>query len=174
MAADATSAIRAQLIAAMERRAAALDGEARRTLEARLAELRVASTVVSDTHAAPSPAGPLRELLDHLADGVVPGRAAYPDIPALADFRQLWATLRAENQLQQSVAHVPTDAGPLNSTALASRAIALMRELSPTYLRSFLAYVDELSWLENLGGTGAATTASAATTRKRARRKPQA
>lgn len=169
---DATAAIHAQLIAALERRAAALDGEARRALEARLAELRAAPTEAPDTTAATSPAGPLRELLDYLADGTCADRAAYPDIPALADFRQLWSTLRAESQLQQSVAHVPTDAGPLNSTALASRAIALMRELSPAYLRSFLAYVDELSWLDNLGSVGAAATAGAPATRKRARRKP--
>lgn len=171
---DATAAIQAQLIAAMERRAAALDGESRRALEARLAELRAASPEAPNATGAPSPAGPLRELLDHLADGASADRAAYPDVPALADFRQLWATLRAESQLQQSVAHVSTDAGPLNSTALASRAIALMRELSPAYLRSFLAYVDELSWLENLGSVAAATTAGAPATRKRARRKPQA
>ena len=55
-----------------------------------------------------------------LAREVSPQSAAYPDIPALADFRQLWSTLRADSQLRQSVAHATTDAGPLNSTALAN------------------------------------------------------
>jgi hypothetical protein len=44
MPADTTSAIHAQLIAAMEQRAANLGGEARRALETRLAELRAAHT----------------------------------------------------------------------------------------------------------------------------------
>jgi hypothetical protein len=175
---DIASTIRAQLIAAMEQRAATLDGEAQRTLEARLAELRALDTDASDKTPdanAPLPhPSPLRELLDHLAREASPERAAYPDVPALADFRQLWSTLRADSQLRQSVAHVPTDAGPLNSTALASRAIALMHELSPGYLRSFLAYVDDLAWLEELDGAGSANASNAATTKKRIGRKPRA
>ena len=175
---DATSAIRAQLIAAIEQRAASLDGEARRMLDARLAQLRALDADALDeaphANATSSHPSPLRELVDHFAGGASPERAAYPDLPALADFRQLWSTLRADSQLRQSVAHTPADAGPLNSTALASRAIALMRELSPEYLRSFLAYVDDLVWLEQLGGAGTVTASGAAATRKRARRKPQA
>jgi hypothetical protein len=154
---DTASTIRAQLITAVERRAAALDGEAQRMLEGRLAELRAlaadASDKAPDASSTPPHPGPLHELLDHLAREASPEHTAYPDVPALADFRQLWSTLRADRQLQQSAAHVPVDAGPLNSAALASRAIALMRELSPGYLRSFLAYVDDLAWLEQLGDT---------------------
>ncbi|MEI7037609.1 DUF2894 domain-containing protein [Fulvimonas yonginensis] len=171
---DATSAIRARLIAAMEQRAGHLHGPARRTLEARLAELRAHHADAPDAapDATPSPGpSPLRELRDHLARGTSPERAAYPDVPALADFRELWSTLRADSRLQQSVAHTPTDAGPLNSTALASRAIALMRELSPGYLRSFLAYADDLAWLAQLGGTSPVTAPGAGATRKRARRR---
>ena len=169
---DTASAIRAQLIAAMEQHAATLDGEAQRMLEARLAELRALDANASNANPVPSHPGPLRELLDHLAREAAPGRAAYPDVPALADFRQLWSTLRADSQLRQSVAHVPTDAGPLNSTALASRAIALMRELSPGYLRSFLAYVDDLAWLEPWGSAGAVSASGTGLSRKRVRRKP--
>jgi len=166
---DTASAIHAQLIAAMEQRAAILDGEAQRMLEARLAELRTLDANASDANPIPPHPGPLRELLDHLAREAAPGRAAYPDVPVLADFRQLWSTLHADSQLRQSVAHVPTDAGPLNSTALASRAIALMRELSPGYLRSFLAYIDDLAWLEQLGSASAVTTSGTGATRKRIR-----
>lgn len=170
---DAASAIRAQLAAAMERRAAALDGEARRALDARLAELLSPGADTPDgtpdANASPAHPGPLRELVDQLTCEGPSGRAAYPDIPALADFRQLWSTLRADSQLRQSVAHAATDAGPLNSTALASRAIALMRELSPGYLRSFIAYVDELAWLKALGNTSPATGSAAP--KKRASRK---
>jgi hypothetical protein len=175
---DIASAVRAQLIAAMEQRAASLDGEARRALDERLAELRLPDADAPDetpaSGVAPTHPNPLRELVGRLDREATSERAAYPDVPALAGFRQLWSTLRTDSQLQQSVAHVPTDAGPLNSTALASRAIALMRELSPDYLRSFLAYVDDLAWLDQMGSSGSVSTSGATATRKRARRKPQA
>lgn len=173
MCADTTSSIRAKLVAALERRAAAFDGEARRALDARLSGLRFPDAAADETpgSARPPLPGPLRELVQSLAREAIPGRA-YPDVPALADFRRLWSALRADSQLRQSVAHAPADAGPLNSAALASRAMALMRELSPSYLRSFLAYVDDLAWLEQIGG-GTSTNASGATaTKKRGRRKP--
>jgi len=44
-----------------------------------------------------------------------------------------------------------------------------MRELSPGYLRAFLAYVDDLAWLEQLGSMG--TVTSSAAPKKRAPRK---
>jgi hypothetical protein len=173
---DTVPAIRARLIAAIEQRAAGLDGEARRALDTRLAELRSldadAPAAAAEANATPPHSSPLRELVEQLARDTLPGRAAYPDVPALADFRRLWSTLRADSQLQQSIAHTAADAGPLNSTALASRAIALMRELSPGYLRPFLAYVDDLAWLEQFNRAGAVTVAGATTARKRGRRKP--
>ncbi len=171
---DTATAIRAQRIAAMQRRAAELDGEARHALEARLAELRACDANAPDTapdaHAGSPQPGSLRELVDQLA-GAASSERAYPELPALADFRQLWSGLRADSQLQQSVAHAPADAGPLNSAALASRAIALMREQSPAYLRSFLAYVDDLAWLEQFAGASAVAAAGTAPARKRERRR---
>jgi len=165
---DTASAIRAQLIASLQQRAATLDGEARHLLDARLADLRALDTdAPGEAPAAPSqahPLGPLRQVADQLAHGAPTDRTAYPELPALADFRQLWSTLRADSQLQQTVAQTPTDAGPLNSAALASRAIALMRDTSPGYLRAFLAYVDELAWLEQVSG---ASQVSGMTTSKR-------
>lgn len=175
MHADTTAAIRAQLIAAMEQRTANLDGTARRVLDARLAQLRAldanALDEASDADASEPQRSLLRELTAHLTRETVADRTTYPELPALADLRQLWSTLRADNQLRQSVAHVPTDAGPLNSAALASRAIALMRELSPEYLRSFLAYVDDLAWLDRIGNVGSVATSGAQAPKKRPRRK---
>lgn len=172
---DASTAIRAQLIAAMAQRAATLHGEARRVLDARLAQLRAADTEArTEPPAAPGASvqpGALRQLAEQLAGEPSAERSAYPEVPALAEFRQLWSSLRADSQLQRSVAHAPADAGPLNSSALASRAIALMRELSPGYLRAFLAYVDDLSWLEQVSGAGQAS--GAPTSRKRASRQPR-
>ena len=177
MHADTTSAIRARLIAAMEERAAGLAGEARSALEARLAERKTLGNDAPDPatsgHGAPRPAL-LFELIRQLAGERSPARDAYPEVPALADFRQRWSTLRVESQLQQSVAHAPTHAGPLNSSALASRAIGLMRAVSPGYLRSFLAYIDDLAWLDQLQAAGTAPRSGEVAPRKRARRKPQA
>ena len=91
---------------------------------------------------------------------------AFPELPMLADVRQLWSGLRTESQLRQSLQPAPANAGPLNSSALAHRAIASMRELSPGYLRHFLGYLDALSWMEQLQIEGAA-----APVRKRNREK---
>lgn len=173
MRADTATAIRARLLAAMQQRAADLDGAARGALDARAAELGARdAAAATDTPAASTPPTALRELLDQLAHAHAdtPARAAYPELPALADLRQLWAELRSDRQLRQAVVHAPADAGPLNSAALASRAIALMRERSPGYLRAFLAYVDELAWLQQLGQPAAAATPAP---RKRANRKRQ-
>lgn len=43
---------------------------------------------------------------------------------------------------------------------LVHRSMALMRSLSPDYLAHFLAYVDDLSWLEQLAGSTPSTSAT--------------
>lgn len=172
--------IREQLVAAMEKRAGGLDGEARRVLDKRLAALRVfpadelinaaAGGETPDNVSAPS-RGPLGELVDSITTDAPPERADYPELPALESFRSLWSGIRSDSQLQQAVVQSPTNAGPLNSAALVSRSIALMRELSPEYLRLLLGYVDELAWLEQMGGAGVAISAGAVVAKKTAQRK---
>lgn len=77
------------------------------------------------------------------------------DIQAL---RQLWDHVRNQSQLRHAASPAPSHAGPLNSATLVHRAIQLMRDLSPGYLRHFLAYVDDLAWLGQLqGDTGIPT-----------------
>ena len=71
--------------------------------------------------------------------------------PALIDFfRNAWAKASANGMLRQAQARVPDNAGPLNSSSLAHRALMLMRAQSPGYLQHFLTYVDALSWLDQL------------------------
>ena len=72
----------------------------------------------------------------------------YPRLPALEEFRRVHAQLRARQQLQASLQPPPAGAGPLNSASLAHRALELMRETSPGYLRHFVDYLDTLSWLQ--------------------------
>lgn len=170
--------IREQLVAAMEKRAVGLDGEARRVLDERLAALRVfpadelinaAAGGETPDKVSPPSRGPLGELVDSNTTDAPPERADYPELPALESFRALWSGIRSDSQLQQAVVQSPTNAGPLNSAALVSRSIALMRELSPEYLRQFLAYVDDLEWLEQVCGAVSVSTAGAASTRTRMR-----
>ena len=90
----------------------------------------------------------------------------------LGEVRKLWSEVRSRSQLRQSLAAVPTDAGPLNAGALVHRSLALMHELSPGYLQHFLAYVDDLSWLEQLGeGAAGKQPSRSAGPRKRSRKK---
>ncbi|CDY77271.1 hypothetical protein BGLT_06183 [Caballeronia glathei] len=195
---DRLDPVRFHFIEALERRAAAHDGEARRILDERLSglieayahALLSAASGAADGSGAGSvrePArGPLAALVDYIAsrapadgEGAAAGSAA-PNpradakLEALDYFRQTWSKVNAERQLRQSLAQVPGNAGPLNSSSLVHRSLSLMRELSPGYLQQFLSYVDALSHLEQMSGAGAMTgkdAPRAAGARKRARGK---
>lgn len=156
------ASMRQRVIEAMERRTADLQGTAKQEMLARLSALADAASppiaMAEDRIATPSSQGSLRTLLDHIAayprmrDGAdaEPSATPSPNVPAMAalvEVRQLWSQLRTESQAREALAAEPTDAGPLNSAQLVHRALKLMRETSPEYLRHFLAYADTLSWL---------------------------
>ncbi|WP_042291117.1 DUF2894 domain-containing protein [Paraburkholderia mimosarum] len=158
--ADQLDPIRFHLIEALERRAAAHAGEARRLMDARLAELldAFAGDLARGTSKTTRVLGdePARSELGRLVDSlarVEPARPAgsarhEPDPELVEYFRKTWSRVRTEKQLRQSLDQVPRNAGPLNSSSLVHRALSLMREVSPGYLQHFLAYADALSWLE--------------------------
>lgn len=194
--ADRIDPVRFHFIEALERRAADHRGEPRRILDGRLSRLieayaddleRTASSAAdADGAAVPdAPArGALGRLVDHLAsqaaahggdsaaEDTAP-RPCFPELAALDDFRNIWSRIRTEGQVRQSLEQAPRNAGPLNSGRLVHRSLTLMRELSPGYLQQFLAYVDTLSWMEQMNqGTAFApgtTAPAAAAPRKRAR-----
>jgi len=117
---------------------------------------------------------PDRGPLGRIADELAARSSSYPELVALDHFQKLWSRMRTESQLRQSLEHAPENAGPLNSSALVHRSIALMRDLSPGYLQHFVSYVDDLSSLEQLGHGAAATprdVPQAATIGKRPRAK---
>jgi len=165
-----------RLIEALAARAAVHDGDARRILEARLAELlasyesRAASAAAQaygdgkQAEAGQAAASPLAELLAYI-DNRKPAveqasrhgrsRAAYAEIAELDYFRQAWLKVNTRRQLRHSREQVPENAGPLNSDSLVHRSMSLMRELAPGYLHHFLSYLDALAWMEQLGGAGA-------------------
>jgi hypothetical protein len=161
-------------MAALRRRATDRNGDARRVLDSRLSDLIVAyadelaRTTVQPPGAAPvdTPArGMLGELADELAGRAASRngghaadddshRSALPELGMLVDFRRIWASVRSDSQVRRSLEDAPSNAGPLNSSRLVHRSLSLMRELSPGYLQQFLAYVDALSWLEQLNDGG--------------------
>jgi hypothetical protein len=126
------------------------------------------------------PRGPLGELAACLAEAAAArdGASAYPELPAVGEFQKIWSRVRTESQLRRSLQPSPENAGPLNSSALVHRSLALMREVSPVYLRHFLSYVDDLAWLERLGeakpSAPAEAPAGASIGKRRKPRKPRA
>ncbi|CAM2160193.1 DUF2894 domain-containing protein [Paraburkholderia tropica] len=183
--ADRLDTVRYALIDALEQRASAHDGAARHVLDARIdtliADYAARIEQAAATHAAcaedeaPAKDDPQRAFATLAADASRDARNG-PPADLLDYFRDVWSKLSADQQVQQSLDQVPKNAGPLNSSSLVHRALLLMRELSPGYLRQFLAYADALSWIEDLNGGNAplakeAPRASAAkkTTRSRAK-----
>lgn len=170
---------------ALDRRAASHSGEARRILDAKLSrliekyagDLENAELVTSDVDksASNSLAG-LVEYVSRSAAANADGRSSYPDMEMLEYFRKTWTQLSTERQFRQSLAQVPGNAGPLNSSSLVHRSLSLMRELSPGYLQQFMSYIDALSWMEQMNGGSAVPEKEApraGSPRKNTRSKPR-
>lgn len=155
------------MLDALEKRARALTGTARGVLDARI-ETRLAAysqrIEAESAQAAPANDTPANNAFAALIDAM--SRDARDGAPAalLDYFREVWSKVSADQQVQQSLDQVPKNAGPLNSSSLVHRALFLMRDLSPGYLRQFLAYADGLAWLEDLHAGIAPPAAQAAQT----------
>jgi hypothetical protein len=63
-------------------------------------------------------------------------------------FRESWSHLSTARQVAKALDLAPKNAGPINSHGLVLRSLALMREVSPSYLNRFVAYADTLIALE--------------------------
>jgi HPt (histidine-containing phosphotransfer) domain-containing protein len=102
--------------------------------------------------------GPLAELLQHAerhahADA---GAAPVAELKAVRNFRDTWAQLSAARQVSHAIGQAPENAGPLNSHYLVLRSLELMRDISPDYLKRFLAYADTLLSLDQVADKPAA------------------
>ncbi|KRG62437.1 hypothetical protein ABB26_16535 [Stenotrophomonas humi] len=174
--ADRVDPLRFGLMRALADRAERHDGLVRQQLDARLSALADAyAEVIAERTPAAAPItpadSPLRALLQQLdavplqyalplhasstgmaqeRDSNVANEAAL--MPALDEFQQLWSRIRIESLLRQCLDSLPEDAGPLHSSVLTYRAMALMQDISPDYLQHFIAYVDVLTWMDQLGG----------------------
>lgn len=88
-------------------------------------------------------------------DGSV-DRGAHTRVVAVGDalsdalFRESAESMRAMLAVARAADDVPDDAGPYNGQVLAARALAVMAELSPTYVRAVVAMADDLAALEAL------------------------
>jgi hypothetical protein len=107
----------------------------------------------------PRPATPLGQLNRYIAEatraaeaGSASGAGGPRDLRSARRFRETWALISAESQVERAVHRGPENAGPLNAHSLMLRTLGLMRELSPDYLRRFLAHADTLLWLEQAYG----------------------
>lgn len=189
--ADRVDPLRFGLMRALADRAERHDGLVRQQLDARLAALADAyAEVVANRAPAVSAithsASPLSALLAHLNEvplqyplplhasnaGVAQDRDVTDTndaalMPALDEFQQLWSRIRIESLLRQCLDSLPEDAGPLHSSVLTYRAMALMQDISPDYLQHFIAYVDVLTWMDQLGGGEGGNTATGRAPAKR-------
>lgn len=106
-----------------------------------------------------SPRSPLAELNAHIEQvsavaraGLPAGGGDWPDLRSAQRFRETWERIGAEVQVQQARDRAPQNAGPLNPQRLMLETLARMGELSPHYLRRFLAHAETLLWLEQAQG----------------------
>ncbi|HZY18806.1 MAG TPA: DUF2894 domain-containing protein [Ramlibacter sp.] len=95
-------------------------------------------------------------------DGPVGSQERDPEeLSSARRFRRAWSSRRTLERVEQAVSRRPAQAGPLNSHVLVLQSLALMQELSPDYLRRFVAQVESLHWLEQAGARPAAAAAAA-------------
>ena len=93
-----------------------------------------------------------------------------PELKAVRQFRNTWAKLSADQQLNRALDQAPKNAGPINSHMLVLRSLALMRDISPDYLNRFMSYADALLCLDQpLKEPSAASKPTEGTAAKKAR-----
>ena len=192
--ADCVDAPRFNLIAALAQRAQRYAGSARVQLDARLAQLtdayaQLVAVEVAGPATKASAERPLQSLLQQLeadplqyqlplsTSNAASGDSGTGDtgepalMPALDEFQQLWSRIRIDSLLRQCLDSLPEDAGPLHSSVLTYRAMALMQEISPEYLQHFIAYVDVLTWMEPVSGTNTVVEPTRVASKRKASRK---
>lgn len=105
------------------------------------------------------PASPLADLNQYIqqrmAEEVAPPLShdvdVASDLKSVRRFSEVWSKVAAQEQVTLALGRGPENAGPLNSHMLMLRSLKLMRDLSPEYLRRFLAHMEPLLWLELAG-----------------------
>jgi len=94
-------------------------------------------------------AAPLAELNRHIERVTGRSATARGELRSAAAFHESWARLSAVEAVHQAVRRGAENAGPLNSHMLVLRTLGLLTELSPDYLRRFMAHTEALLWLDD-------------------------
>ena len=191
--ADRVDPLRFHQLEALAKRVPALHGDVREAVETRLATLAAAyetavrasaSAVRKDVQHAASPLAELTERLtarvqpevemavDAPAQGAQEVSPPKPQKPAMLDeVREVWSAVRLRSQLRQSLEPSQEEAGPLNSERLVQRMLVHMRDVSPGYLRHFMAYADVLSGLQQMVEVNEVSTKAAGSKPVRVRKR---
>lgn len=144
--------VRFAYLEALARRAATQLEPVRTRLEAKIQEaIRELAAHPTDSAAATPDNGassPLAELLAHITRHANDQPEA-TQLRSIARFQDTWARLSTEQQLTQTLAQAPENAGPMNSQHLVLRSLQRMHDIAPDYLQSFMSYIDTLLWLES-------------------------
>lgn len=144
--------VRFAYLEALTRRAAAQPESVCALLEAKIQEaIRELAAHPTDTAAEipnDSASNPLADLLAHITQHASEQPEA-PQLRSIARFQDTWARLSTEQQLTQTLAQAPENAGPMNSQHLVLRSLQRMLDIAPDYLQSFMSYIDTLIWLES-------------------------
>jgi len=164
--------IRLAYLEALARRAAAQPEAIRRILGARLSaaasELAARPETPPAEIAREDTTSPLAELLAHInvrtdapleatlsatgTTSINPDLAhtrQAPELKSVAYFHETWSRLSTEQQLTQTLAQAPENAGPMNAQHLVLRGLQAMRDIAPDYLQGFMSHIDTLIWLEH-------------------------
>ncbi|MDE2442274.1 MAG: DUF2894 domain-containing protein [Betaproteobacteria bacterium] len=185
---DRLTPVRLVYLDALARRAAKQPETIRRLLTARIAQeadalsARYAQPVAKKAEPAEvDPPSLLAELLAYIGEQVLAaptlthsaasaGAAKQPspeinpsrtsDLKSVSYFHTTWSKLSTEQQLAQTLAQAPENAGPMNSQHLVLRALTAMRDHAPEYLLGFMSYIDTLIWLERASPVRASTDRS--------------
>lgn len=138
--------VQAHFVAALTRRLQTAPEAVQRVMHGRIQQ----AWPDHPTQALPSKSAPIREpsplaqLNRDIATAAPPGN----ELRSAQSFRDTWSRICAEDEVTHAVEQGPENAGPLNSHRLVLRTLGLMLDLSPDYLRRFLAHADALLWLD--------------------------
>ena len=149
--------VRVAYLEALARRAAAQPEVVRALLEVKIkkairelaAQPTDSGTVIPDDGAS----NPLTELLAYINLHANEQPEA-TELRSIARFQDTWARLSTEQQLTQTLAQAPANAGPMNSQHLVLRSLKRMQDIAPDYLQGFMSYIDTLIWLESARPSG--------------------
>jgi len=172
--------VRFAYLEALVRRAAGQPAAIRQALSGKISaaaeELAGSQPAVTSGVAEPDTASPLTELLAYISGHAHEPAAmlqptsenatvsrkirpkskkspAGPELKSVAIFRNEWSKLSTEQQLTQTLAQAPENAGPMNSQHLVLRSLERMRDIAPDYLQGFMSYIDTLIWLDHADPT---------------------